>query len=196
MGAAKCSWLSDMIQEQIIVAGVSGEEIGDELLREINGGFDLLISAETTRLILEKNLKRKLDERWLPVVPLKNALKRISEAGNGGKIIVVTSGDPLFFGLGTTILKQMPGVRVRIVPAVSSMQQCFSRFSIPWERASFLSLHGRPIDDLFSHLDKELLFILTDEKNSPQHIAEILLAKLSEKRAGTICCYGWRTSRV
>ena len=62
------------------------------------------------------------------------------------------------------------------------MQLCFARFSIPWDHASFISLHGRKTEELYQHLGKELLFILTDEKNSPNRIAAKLIETLTDEQ--------------
>ncbi|UUZ80928.1 precorrin-6y C5,15-methyltransferase (decarboxylating) subunit CbiE [Paenibacillus sp. P26] len=39
---------------------------------------------------------------------------------------VLASGDPLFYGIGATLMRKLPG-RVEIIPAVSSLQLAFAR---------------------------------------------------------------------
>ena len=169
-----------MEKQDIIIAGLSGEEVGKELRQTLNSGYSLLVCSESTRLILEKELETDFKKCWISFIPLAETFEKIRKFSVSGKIVIITSGDPLFFGFGATILRKYPHMKVRFIPAVSSMQLCCSRFSIPWEQASFLSLHGRRIEELKTHLHDNQLFILTDKVNTPTRIARQLLGTLSE----------------
>lgn len=88
-------------------------------------------------------------------------------------IIILASGDPLFFGIGSLLAKKFP---VEFYPYISSVQLAASKFGISWHDAFFVSLHGRPIKGLAQKIDgKKKIFLLTDEVNSPNAIATYLL---------------------
>ena len=72
------------------------------------------------------------------------ALDRV--ASYAGDVVVLASGDPLFFGV-VRALRERPGVpaRLRVVPAVSSVAQAFARVALPWDDALVVSAHGRAL---------------------------------------------------
>ncbi len=93
-------------------------------------------------------------------------------------IVILVSGDPLFFGLGRLLLEKFDIDELEFYPHVSSVQLGFSRVKIPWHDAKIISGHGRHLDELISSLQqgKEKIAVLTDSKNNPQVIAELFLS--------------------
>ena len=105
-------------------------------------------------------------------------------------IIILTSGDPLFFGLGRLLLAKFAQEQLRFYPHLSSIQVAFSRLKIPWQDVQFISVHGRDVDELIKALQqgKEKIAILTDKTNNPSEIARIYLAlNLSTTYAFCLC---------
>ena len=97
---------------------------------------------------------------------------------NGKKIVILASGDPLFFGLGRLLIAKFPQADFRFYPHCSSMQLAFSRLQVPWQDAELISVHGRNTDELIKSLKqgKEKIAILTDSNNHPGAIARLYLA--------------------
>ena len=79
-------------------------------------------------------------------------------------VVVLASGDPLWFGIGRLLLQQFGPERLRFHPAPSSLQLAFARIGRPWQDASWISLHGRDPDPLAVALQKRpaALAVLTD----------------------------------
>ncbi|WP_019500162.1 precorrin-6y C5,15-methyltransferase (decarboxylating) subunit CbiE [Pseudanabaena sp. PCC 6802] len=94
----------------------------------------------------------------------------------GRMVVVLTSGDPLFFGLGRLLLANFPSEILTFHPYISSVQLAFNRLKIPWQDAQVVSAHGRSLDCLESLLHKGAspIAILTDAVNSPIAIASLL----------------------
>ncbi|PSB13564.1 cobalamin biosynthesis bifunctional protein CbiET, partial [filamentous cyanobacterium CCP2] len=92
-------------------------------------------------------------------------------------IVVLTSGDPLFFGLGRLLLAELPPDSITFHPHLSSVQLAFSRVKQPWQDARLVSVHGRSLDELVQALQQgvEKIAVLTDGTNTPQVIARLLL---------------------
>jgi precorrin-6Y C5,15-methyltransferase (decarboxylating) len=93
-------------------------------------------------------------------------------------IVILVSGDPLFFGLGRLLLEKLPAEQLRFHPHLSSIQLAFSRLKIPWQDAKLISLHGRQPDELLNLLQQgvEKIAILTDRNNNPSAIACLYLS--------------------
>ncbi|MGD0229860.1 MAG: precorrin-6y C5,15-methyltransferase (decarboxylating) subunit CbiE [Syntrophorhabdales bacterium] len=99
-----------------------------------------------------------------------------------GPIVLLASGDPLFFGIGRRAVREFGRDAVEVIPDVSSIQLAFSRIGESWEKAFFVSLHGSgcrrqreggyALDDLSGLLaTHDTLAILTDRENNPAVIA-------------------------
>jgi precorrin-6Y C5,15-methyltransferase (decarboxylating) len=96
----------------------------------------------------------------------------------GKKIVVLTSGDPLFFGLGRLLLENIPAEYLRFYPHPSSIQLAFSRLKIAWQDVKIISLHGRGMEELNTALSQGLqqIALLTDPVNNPAAIARFYLS--------------------
>lgn len=120
-----------------------------------------------------------LKARLLPLsTPLEPVLTRLSQLRAAGeRVLVLADGDPLLFGIGATLVRRLGPTSVRLLPAVSSLQQACARLSLPWHKVICLSLHGR--DDLrplnVACGKNAPLCILTDARMSPDVLARHLL---------------------
>lgn len=77
--------------------------------------------------------------RRLFVSDLSVAMTQI--ALHDGPVVVVASGDPGFFGVVRSLRER--GLRIRTIPAVSSVAAAFGRVGMAWEDAMVVSVHGR-----------------------------------------------------
>jgi precorrin-6Y C5,15-methyltransferase (decarboxylating) len=95
------------------------------------------------------------------------------------KIVVLASGDPLFYGIGARMTGALGARRVRIYPNISSVAAAFARIKEPWNDAAIISLHGRKNEDkLFSALEIEnKIAVFTDPKKNPAWLAARLIEK-------------------
>jgi len=105
-------------------------------------------------------------------------LDRLQAAHAAGmEIVVLASGDPLWYGIGTTLRRRFEPEDLQIIPAPSAAQLAFAALAEPWHDAVLLSAHGRPLERVIERLVREpcCAAILTDERNTPNHIAARLL---------------------
>jgi len=88
------------------------------------------------------------------------------------RVVVIASGDPGYFGIARTLIRQMGKDRVEIIPNVTAFQAAFAAIKESWDDALLLSAHGREIPRLASLMrEHDKIGILTDERNSPGAIA-------------------------
>ena len=94
------------------------------------------------------------------------------------RIVVLASGDPLFFGIGRLLLESFPAEQLRFHPQVSAIQLAFSRLKIPWQSATLVSVHGRGEALLTKALKRgdEKIAVLTDSVLTPSAIAYLVKA--------------------
>ncbi|PID74144.1 MAG: bifunctional cobalt-precorrin-7 (C(5))-methyltransferase/cobalt-precorrin-6B (C(15))-methyltransferase [Desulfobacterales bacterium] len=104
---------------------------------------------------------------------LKEATARIRDRAESGKrVVVLASGDPLFFGIGAWLCRELPSGAVRVYPNISSVAAAFSRLRLSWHDARVISLHGRPLTGhaLADFHEYDTLAVLTDRENTPARI--------------------------
>ncbi|MEM6614652.1 MAG: precorrin-6y C5,15-methyltransferase (decarboxylating) subunit CbiE, partial [Cyanobacteria bacterium P01_C01_bin.72] len=94
------------------------------------------------------------------------------------RVVILASGDPLFFGLGRLLLTKFKPAEIEFYPHLTSVQLAFNRLKIPWQNASLVSVHGRSNNELVKLLKqgKEQIAVLTDGKNNPAAIARLWLS--------------------
>lgn len=127
-------------------------------------------------------------------VVVKSNLKEVAAKINGElgkkKMVVLASGDPLFYGIGKYILTKVPREKVEILPYISAMQLAFAKVKESWEDAVLVSLHAKPLDDLLSVLrtsEPKKIGLFTDEANTPGAIARAVLESENSGFKAYVC---------
>lgn len=97
----------------------------------------------------------------------------------GKRLVVLCSGDPLFFGLGARLAERFGPESLRFIPAVSSLQAAAAFLGLAWEDLCPVSLHGRKDMARPAHAlaAGRPLFLLCDKKNTPKSIAAWMLER-------------------
>jgi precorrin-6Y C5,15-methyltransferase (decarboxylating) len=120
--------------------------------------------------------------------PLSECLDEIDRASKNKRVAVLCSGDPLFFGIGTTLAERFGKERILVIPNITSIQALCSRARESWDSIETVSFHGREgkagIDRLTGAIaGGRKVAVLTDPSHSPQWIAaELIKSGLSECR--------------
>ena len=66
-------------------------------------------------------------------------------AAEPGRVCVLASGDPGFFGIVRVLAERFGSAALEVRPAVSSVALAFARLGLPWDDAVVVSAHGRPL---------------------------------------------------
>ncbi|UMY54521.1 MULTISPECIES: bifunctional cobalt-precorrin-7 (C(5))-methyltransferase/cobalt-precorrin-6B (C(15))-methyltransferase [Paenibacillus] len=91
-------------------------------------------------------------------------------------IVVLASGDPLFFGIAGYLSAKLGAEHLDIMPHLSSVQLAFARLGESWQDAVLESVHGRPMTGLAQRIDgQNKVALLTDDRNHPGAVAAYLL---------------------
>ncbi|MGA7828068.1 MAG: precorrin-6y C5,15-methyltransferase (decarboxylating) subunit CbiE [Geobacteraceae bacterium] len=158
----------------LVGAGIEGwEGFGSKALEAINSA-DLLIGHQRLLDIFPdfKGEKQTFSDLSMMLDLLKSSDKRV---------VVLSSGDPNFFGVARFLFRNLPKERIEIFPNVTSVQYAFARIKEPWDDAIFVSVHGRGLKGAIDRIiaaDKAA--VLTDEVNSPSAIAKELINRGAE----------------
>ncbi|EPR42116.1 precorrin-6y C5,15-methyltransferase (decarboxylating), CbiE subunit [Desulfovibrio sp. X2] len=119
-------------------------------------------------------------ERIAITAPLGKVIDAIrARSDEGRRVVVLADGDPLFYGIGRTLIETLGAESVRIHPGVTTLQTAAARMGLPWQDIRVVSMHGR--DDqapLFAALTwYERVAVFTDDEHTPGTIARSLLER-------------------
>ena len=107
-------------------------------------------------------------------LPKLNLLKSVIEDSKAEQVVVLASGDPLYYGIGRWLSKQFVAEQLHYYPAVSSIQAACHSIGLSLQDAKVISLHGRPVLTLRRHLAQQNhLVILTDQHSTPRALANL-----------------------
>lgn len=107
---------------------------------------------------------------WIDItVPIDVVLQRYKSFDD---IVVFASGDPLFYGFATTLLRAFPDVEMKVFPTFNSLQMLAHRMNMPYHDMYTVSLTGRPWHRFDEALirGERLIGCLTDRKKTPHAI--------------------------
>ncbi|GAA3919203.1 precorrin-6y C5,15-methyltransferase (decarboxylating) subunit CbiE [Litoribacillus peritrichatus] len=92
-------------------------------------------------------------------------------------IVLLGSGDPLFYGLGAWLTKTLGADNLVFHTNVSSFQAACAQIGLPHQDVETISLHGRPLESIRSRLRLNQFFtILTDQYSHPAAIENELIS--------------------
>jgi len=166
----------------VIGAGVEGQEGFSSRAMEVIGRAELLMGGER-QLALFPDFP---GEKLVIGSNLGEVVERLKQ--NDRRTVVLASGDPLFFGIGRYLLRNLPGEDLEFIPNVSSVQYAFTKIKEPWDDAIFVSAHGRGIKGAVDRIvANDKAAVLTDEINTPAAIAAEMIERGREGYAAWIC---------
>jgi precorrin-6Y C5,15-methyltransferase (decarboxylating) len=96
-------------------------------------------------------------------------------SNRGEPVCVLASGDPMFYGVGASLARQLPVSEMLTLPAPSSCSLAAARMGWPLQDVVTLSVVARPVAALNAHLSSGVrLLILSNDGRSPAAIAALL----------------------
>ncbi len=163
-----------MIPVTVIGMGLSPGDLTAEHLRRIAEAEVLVGGKRHMAFFPETGAERREIGADIPGV-----IAFIQARMDRKQVVVLASGDPLFFGIGATLVKALGPDRVRILPNITALSAAFARVGIPWSEARLISLHGRHDDDalLAALAENHTIGLLTDPVHSPAWLAGFMVAR-------------------
>ena len=105
---------------------------------------------------------------------MREAVPKILE-WKGSNIVVLASGDPMCYGIGTKLLRHLDVVEVEIFPALNSFSLACSRMGWSLPDVETMTIHGRPLSMLHPYLYPGAKIIcLSEDASSPAGAARLL----------------------
>ncbi len=105
----------------------------------------------------------------------RKGLSKLEGAGKQ-RVVVLASGDPLFYGVARYLCDKLGKDRFEVVPHVSSMQLAFARVKESWEEAFLTNLASHGVESVLEQIrSAEKVGLFTSDSYTPSVVATILL---------------------
>lgn len=114
---------------------------------------------------------RAVREPWPQPFALAPVLDR-----RGTPVCVLASGDPMLFGVGASLSRQLSADELQVLPAPSSYSLAAARLGWPLQEVALLSVVARPLAGVVRHLHPGArLLVLSNDGHSPAALAALLV---------------------
>ncbi|MBE0598281.1 MAG: precorrin-6y C5,15-methyltransferase (decarboxylating) subunit CbiE [Desulfuromonadales bacterium] len=166
----------------VIGVGIEGQEGFSRRVRELIAQAEILLGGERQLALFPEYQGQR--------VAIGDNLAEVLEIleRTGKRAVVLASGDPLFFGIGRYLLRNLPPEELEFVPNVSSVQYAFAKIKEPWDNAVFVSAHGRSLKGAVDRIvANDKAAVLTDDINTPVAIATELIRRGRDGFAAYLC---------
>ncbi|MGW3770108.1 precorrin-6y C5,15-methyltransferase (decarboxylating) subunit CbiE [Actinomadura verrucosospora] len=130
--------------------------------------------------------------------PLLPALPGLIERYAGRSVAVLASGDPMFYGIGSTLAELVGPRRLRVLPHPSSASLACARLGWPLERVEVVSLVGRPAETLNAVVAPgRRVLVLGAGRQAPAVVAALLTGRgFGPSRMTVLCDLGAESETV
>jgi len=155
----------------IIGMGMSLDDLTAAHLRLIEEA-DLLVGGRRHLSLF----KDRVPETFEVTADLKCLVAMIQVRSPGKHIVVLASGDPLYYGIGAYLVRSLGRENVRIYPNITSVAAAFARMGEPWQDVRVVSLHGRRQEDQLRQALKtaDRIAVFTDPNRTPRWVGDFL----------------------
>lgn len=104
-----------------------------------------------------------------------DALIDLLKGYSGRRVVVLATGDPLWFSVGARIGRAIPANQILFHPQLSAFQLAAARLGWSLADVETLTVHGRPVEQMIAFIQPDIrLLILTTGAETPARIAEFL----------------------
>jgi precorrin-6Y C5,15-methyltransferase (decarboxylating) len=177
----------------IIGIGDDGLDGASQAVRQLILQANLLVGNERVLALAPESSA----ERLTLGADVEAAAEKIAAAASQ-RVVVLVSGDPLFYGLARFLCDRVGQDRCDIVPHVSSMQLAFARVKESWDEAYLTNLATHSLDSVVDRIrTAEKVGLFTTEVCGPDTVARALLKRRIDYFTAYVCeNLGARNERV
>ena len=162
-----------MAAEKVHIVGIGddGVEGMTAQARRLVEAADVLVGPESCSTLVPAAIRGRL----VSAANLEELVERIEAAG-AKRVVVLASGDPLFYGTARYVCSKLGKDRFEVVPHVSSMQLAFARVKESWEDAFLANLSGQSIERVIDRVrSSETAGLFTSDQWPATAVARALL---------------------
>ncbi len=119
--------------------------------------------------------------------PMDGAYSQIL-ARRGEEVVVLASGDPFFYGVGSVLAAKIPAEEMTCLPAPSAFTLVAARLGWAQQDCDLVTLHGRLLERIIPHLqDGAKIIALSWNSETPEKLSRLLAQRGFGASRMTIC---------
>lgn len=164
-----------MAEPWLHIVGIGEEGMAGLLpaTRAVVEAAEVIIGGERHHRLSEAVTAERLS--WpSPFDALIDTLKSLK----GRRVVVLATGDPLWFSVGARIGRAIDPAEITYHPQLSAFQLAAARMGWSLADVETLTVHGRPIEQMIAFIQPDArLVILTTGADTPARIARFLTAR-------------------
>jgi len=131
---------------------------------------EILVGADRHLALIETDKRQRL----LWKTPITDTITEILSY-RGRSVCILASGDPMWYGIGVTLIKHIPLDEITIIPTLSTFSLICTRLGWAMTEVETLSLCGRPVELLQAYIyPNARLLVLSADRHTPEMVAKIL----------------------
>ncbi len=156
----------------VVGLGEDGPDALAPAARALIAQAEVLVGGERHLAMIPDGTARRLTWRR----PLTDTMDDI-RAAHGRRVVVLATGDPFCFGIGTTLRRAFPDEEIVTIPAPSAFSLARARLGWSADETVGVTLHGRPLETVRAHLAPgQRLLVLSHDGATPAQVAAQLTA--------------------
>lgn len=161
-------------RSKLVILGIGDDGLAgltDSARRTLAGSDFILAPASILDLLTELPARKEaLDP------DMAKALGQVRDSLRARSPVLVSTGDPLFYGVARYLGDRLGKDCFEVLPHVSSMQLAFARVKESWEDAYLTNLAGRPIEAVVDRIrTAEKVGVFSSDEFPPPRLARELL---------------------
>ena len=127
----------------VVGTGADGWQGLSPLARDAIERAEVIVGGSRHLALLPASVKGRRVSLPSPLLPVLPGLIA-EQTRDGARLVVLASGDPMFYGIGTSLARLLGPARLRVLPHPSSVSLAAARLGWPLNDADVVSLVGRP----------------------------------------------------
>lgn len=163
-----------MSAKKIVIVGIGDDGVVGltAAARQKIADADLILGAPATLRLLDGAAGEKV-----ALEPeMEAAARQVREALKAERPVLVSPGDPLFYGITRYLCDRLGKDQFDVLPHVSSMQLAFARIKESWEDAYLTSLSGKPLESVIERIrTASKVGLFSNEHVPPSRLAKMLI---------------------
>ncbi len=177
-----------MVEEQskVVIIGVGDDGWAGltELARSILQDATLILGPQAVLSLLPELPGNRTDLE----AEMGLATQQVRDAMSDDRAVLVTSGDPLFYGIARYLCDRLGKESFEIIPHVSSMQLAFARVKESWDDAYLADLGGHSLESILNKLrHAEKIGLFSSDRCPPSRLARAMLDRGLEHYRAYVC---------